>query len=214
MKLMILLMVPCIFYGQTTGEWLNQKETQRKYLQQQVAALRTYIDYAKKGYSIAKMGLTKVRDIKEGDFNLHNDFLNSFQRVNPAIKSYSKVADIIALQLNITAKMKDVLNGLQETKMFSTGELDYCSGVIKNLLNSCAENMEELIMVISEGKLDSDSYRMSDAERLKRIDALYADMQDKAAFCSSFSGDMALLTVQRIREFQDVKISKILNGIK
>ena len=55
---------------------------------------------------------------------------------------------------------------------------------------------------------------MKDDERLKRIDSIFADMQDKAAFSSSFSEELALLAVQRMRELKEVDISKILNGLK
>ena len=71
--------------AQTFAEWFNQKATQRKYLIQQIAALQVYIGYVSKGYSIAKNGLNTIRDIKRGDFNLHNSYLTSLVTVNPKI---------------------------------------------------------------------------------------------------------------------------------
>ena len=82
-------------------EWFQQKETQKKYLLQQIAALEIYYDYAKKGYDIASKELGIIRQIKDGDFNLHRDFFNALQRVNPAIANWSRVGEIINLQVKI-----------------------------------------------------------------------------------------------------------------
>src|SRR5438270_175824 len=90
-----------VCHAQTFDEWFNQKETQKKYLLAQIAALHTYIDYAQKGFSIVNNGLNTIRDIKKGDFNLHNNFLNSLSTVNPTVKKYAKVASIIAMQISI-----------------------------------------------------------------------------------------------------------------
>src|SRR5260221_4860823 len=103
MIFIILSLFVCIQAGhaQTYDEWFRQKKTQKKYLLQQIAALQVYIDYAKKGYDIASKGLNTIRDIKNGDFNLHRDFFGSLKQVNPKIKKYAKVADIIAYQVSI-----------------------------------------------------------------------------------------------------------------
>src|SRR5438046_10687304 len=87
--------------AQTYDEWVRQKETQRKYLIEQIVAFKTYIDYAWQGYSIAKKGLNTIKDIKNGDLNLHDNFFKSLSAVNPRVKKYSKVAAIIAMQISI-----------------------------------------------------------------------------------------------------------------
>jgi len=209
MKYLLVLLLPFNLFGQNTEEWLNQKKTQEKYLRQQIAALQIYIGYAKTGYKIVNKGLTTVQNIKKGDFNLHRDFISSFSKVNPKIKGYAKVADIIAYQVRIIAATKEMLRGAREAGQFTTNEMDYCSMVIDNLLNSSLDNIEDLLTIITSGELS-----MKDDERIKRIDALYADMQDKYSFVSSFSEEMGLLTVQRMRELHDVDISKKLNGLQ
>jgi len=79
--------------------------------------------------------------------------------------------------------------------------------VFDNLLEECIKNVEELIMVIANGELE-----MKDDERVKRIDALYADMQNKHAFSSSFSEEMGLLSMQRLGEQIEINRSKILTS--
>lgn len=195
--------------AQIADEWLNQKATQKKYLLQQIAALQVYIGYAKKGYNIVNGGITTIKNIKNGDLNLHRDFFNSFKNVNPAIRRYAKVADIIAYQVKIIKQTKGTLQQIRETKQFTEAELDYCKQVFDNLLDECMKTVEELMLVTISGKLE-----MKDDERLKRIDRLYADVQDKYSFSCSFSEDMGILAVQRLGEQMEINRSKLINGIK
>ncbi|MBS1512793.1 MAG: hypothetical protein JST86_18265 [Bacteroidetes bacterium] len=195
--------------AQTTDEWLNQKATQKKYLLQQIAALQVYLGYAKKGYNISTSGINTIRNIKNGDFNLHRDFFNRLKNVNPAIRRYAKVADIIAYQIKIIRQTKVTLQQIRETKQFTEAELDYCNKVFDNLMDECIKTVEELILVTTSGELE-----MTDDERLKRIDGLYADIQDKYSFTCSFSEDMGLLAVQRLGELMEINRSKLINGIK
>ncbi|MCA6446315.1 MAG: hypothetical protein IM562_04060 [Chitinophagaceae bacterium] len=195
--------------AQTTDEWLNQKSTQKKYLLQQIAALQVYIGYAKKGYTVVTSGINTIRNIKNGDLNLHRDFFNRLKNVNPAIRRYAKVADIIAYQVKIIKQTKMTLQQIKETKQFTETEVDYCKQVFDNLLDECIKTVDELILVTTSGNLE-----MKDDERLKRIDSLYADVQDKYSFACSFSDDMGILAVQRLGEQMEINRSKLINGIK
>lgn len=195
--------------AQIADEWLNQKAIQKKYLLQQIAALQVYIGYAKKGYNIVNGGITTIKNIKNGDLNLHRDFFNRLKNVNPAIRRYAKVADIIAYQVKIIKQTKLVLEQIRETKQFTEAELDYCKQVFDNLLDECMKIVEELMLVTTSGKLE-----MKDDERLKRIERLYADVQDKYSFTCSFSEDMGILAVQRLGEQMEINRSKLINGIK
>jgi hypothetical protein len=195
--------------AQTADEWLNQNSIQKKYLLQQIAALKVYLGYAKKGYNIVNGGITTIKNIKNGDFNLHRDFFNRLKIVNPAIRRYAKVADIIAYQVKIIRQTKITIQQIRETKQFTEAELDHCKQVFDNLLNECMKTVEELILVTTSGKLE-----MKDDERLQRIDRLYADVQDKYSFACAFSEDMGLLAVQRLGEQMEINRSKLINGIK
>ncbi len=87
--------------AQTFAEWFKQKETQKRYLIQQIAAFQAYLGYVQKGFSIAQKGLSTISNIKKGDFNLHKDFFASLKSINPKIRNYAKVADIVRFQLQI-----------------------------------------------------------------------------------------------------------------
>lgn len=195
--------------AQTFAEWFRQSATQKKYLLQQIAALQMYISYVKKGYSIAKKGLNTISDIKHGEFNLHKDYFNSLKTVNPKIKNYSKVADIIALQLNILKIYKDAVTRLKQSGAFTAGEIRYINGVFERLVDDCAKAIDELITITTSGQME-----MKDDGRLKRIDTLYSDMKDKYTFVQDFSNGAKLLAASRISEQNDIQTIRALNDIK
>jgi hypothetical protein len=214
MKKIVLLATTGLFAfhssnAQTFDEWFNQKSTQKKYLLQQIAALQVYLGYAKKGYNIATSSINTIRNIKNGDFNLHQDFFNRLKNINPAIRRYAKVADIIAYEVKIIKQTKVTLQQIRKTRQFTEAELDYCKQVFDTLLDECIKTVDELILVTTSGELE-----MKDDERLKRIDWLYADIQDKYSFACSISEDMGLLAVQRLGEQMEINRSKLINGIK
>jgi hypothetical protein len=212
MKRIIVGMVVCIvsysaLYAQTLEEWTQQKNTKIEYLLQQIAANKVYIDHLQKGYSIARHGLQTIQNSKGGEFNLHFDFFESLKNINPNIKNWTRVADIIIYQVRIVKAVKQAMRNIREAMQFTGDELDHCEKVFDNLLEECLKNLDELILVTTEGKLE-----MADDERMKRIDKLYTDMQDKVAFSSSFSNEMGILSVQRLVEQMEINFSKKQNG--
>jgi hypothetical protein len=155
------------------------------------------------------VGLQTIGEIKKGDFNLHFGFIDSLKKINPAIKGWAKVADIIACQLRIIKNAKQTIKNVREAGQFTDAELDYCQIVFDNLLDECLKNIDELLMITTDGELT-----MKDDERIRRIDKLYADMQDKYAFTCSFSNEMGVLSAQRISERADIKASTIINRME
>jgi len=212
--LIVSLFFSILANAQTLAEWTQQKETQIKYLLDQIAANKISIDYLEKGYEIARTGLNTIQNIKKGDFNLHRDFFGSLEIVNPKIKTYTRVAEIIAYQVRIVKNISTTIKNLKESGQFNPDELDYSKAVFENLLDECLKNVDELYLVITSDELQSDSYRMTDDQRIKRIDQLYTDMQDKYSFCQSFSEECSVLAMQRFGEQLEIKFSKQLNNVK
>ncbi len=200
--------------AQTLEEWFEQKETQRKYLLEQIAALKVYLDYGKEGYNIASNGLNTISDIKNGDFSIHNNYFESLLLVKPGIRNYTKVAGIINYQVKMVKDTKETLKGIKDTDTFTPDELNYCRKVFEKLLYTAIEILEELTILITSGALGNDGYQMKDGERIKRIDAMYSEMQDHYEFSCTFSEAIASLSAQRLREKHEVQFSKTLNALK
>lgn len=181
--------------AQTWNEIFKQKKTQKKYLIQQIAALEVYIGYAKKGYDIVGKGIHTVKDITNGEFSLHRNFFASLAAVNPAIKGSAAVAEVLEGGLGVITVLKSWKpSGINVT------DRAFVSLVKANLLAECAAELEELLLVITSGKLE-----MSDDERLGRLELLRVSMQDKHEFALSFSADLDRLVRHRERELMTIE---------
>jgi hypothetical protein len=192
--------------AQTLEEWTQQQQTKIKRLLEQIIANKVYIDYAKKGYKIVSSGLHTIRDIKNADFKLHLGFIDSLKVVNPNVKDWIKVSAIIVLQQRIMKTGKQALDAARQSGQFSSEEIRYCKNVVDNLLTECLKVIDELLLVITSGVT-----AMSDGERIKRIEKIYLDMQDKSSFAVAFSNDISVLAIQRLAERTELNYSKLLN---
>ena len=195
-------------FSQTLAEWTQQKKTQRKYLLQQIAALRTHLQYVKKGYDIAHKGLSTIKSIKNGEWDLHKDYFGSLLIVNPAIKNYARVADIISMQVRMVKQVRSLIDECRQGKLLTPGEIDYVVKVCDHLLYECLKNMEELIMVITSGQLE-----MKDDERIKMIETIYAAMQEKSVFLMGFGNSITMLSKQRLYDKMELEVSEKINDI-
>lgn len=189
--------------AQTWSEWFRQKKTQIKYLVEQIAALDVYRRYVEKGYTIAKDGLQTIGGIKDDDFSVHKDYLASLQRVNPALKTYWKVAGAASLQTKIMAVYRQKKAEFRRSKQFTPDEIAFTDKVFIALLTDCNSLLEHLRLLTTDGASE-----MKDDERLKAINRIYVDMQDDYVFIQAFGAENSVLSVQRLRQEATVKTSR------
>lgn len=194
--------------AQTFAEWTQQKKTQIKYLQQQIVGLQVYIGYLQKGYKIARNGLAAINSIKNGDFNLHNDYFNSLSAINPNVKKYFRIADIISLQLRILKTSKNTVQSSKENSWFTGKEVSYMQDVFTKLLSEASDDINQLMAVITQN-----NFIMKDDERILQIAHIYDDMLDKQSFAENFSNEINVLAMQRLKESQDIEESRLLNQL-
>lgn len=205
-KILLIVATVLLFIGhnadaQTWDEWFKQKKTQKKYLAQQIVALRVYLDYLKKGYNIAQKGLTTIDNIKNGNFNLDRDFFSSLKNVNPAVRNTAKVADIIAFQIFISRELRRVYRFCSDNKKFTPEEIRYIAKVHTNMLFYCDASISELLTIIQSGQAE-----MTDDERIQRIDTIYNDMNDKCAFVRAFGSDVQVISLERAKEERETEL--------
>lgn len=175
---------------------------------EKLAQLKKILSNMKKGYEIVSTGYNTIKDISKGNFNLHDAFLNALLQISPTVRKYKRVADIITCQSQIVKEYKSAFNRFKSTNLFNSSEITYMEDVYKNLFNKSLQNLDELSIVITAGKL-----RMSDDERIAAIDRIYKDISDKLVFLRGFNNESFVLAVQRGRELVDTKLSEKLNGL-
>lgn len=205
MVMMIALFVtnPCRSYAQ--ADEIQQLILDVEKLNQFRQILQDMYD----GYKILEGGYNKIKEIASGNFKLHEVFLDGLYLVNPAIKKYHKVADIIQYQYVLIKEYKAAFDMLRSSDMFNGNELDYISGVYKNLFNESVSDLDALLMVVTAG-----TFRMSDDERLQAIDKIYNGMESKLLFLRHFNSSAHLLALQRLKDYGELNGLKSLHGVK
>lgn len=161
----------------------------------------------KNGYKILDGGYNTVKDISQGNFSLHKTFLDGLMEVSPTVKNYRKVAEIVNGQVRLVKVSRNAITRFREDKQFNIREVNHIAKLYENLLGQSLQNLDELVTVVTAGKL-----RMSDDERLKAIDRIHKDMEDKLSFLGHFNRDVQVLSMQRAKAKSDIEFSRKLNG--
>ena len=175
---------------------------------EKLAQLKQILSDLKKGYQIVSSGYNTIKNISQGNFNLHQAFLDGLQQVSPAVRNYKKVADIIHCQVLIVKEYKNAFRRFKQDNNFNPQELDYMGKVYGNLFNQSLKNMDALVTVITADKL-----RMSDDERLKTIDGIFDSIVDKLAFLRDFNNNTTMLAIARAKEKNDANSVQKIYGI-
>ena len=191
--------------AQTVAEWFDQKNTQTKYLLQQIAALQIYAAYYKQGNNIAHNGLNSISGSLTSENGLHTTYYNNLKNVNPAVKNNKQVSDIMQWQKDILTRMSN----LDKTANLNENERQYIVQVKSALFKDCNGQITELQNVITDNKL-----QMSDEERLKHIGVIHTAMQDNYRFASSFADQVKVYAFQRVQENNNIITEKKIYGIQ
>ena len=96
-----------------------------------------------------------------------------------------------------------------ESSKFSINELVYVNQVFGNILKECSQVIEQLLMITS-----ADKATMKDDERLKGLQKINSDIEDKYLFVRHFSKQVNLLALNRQHEFGEIQSGKVLYGLK
>jgi DNA repair ATPase RecN len=167
---------------------------------EKLAQFKQILKDMKKGYEILNGGYNTVKKVSQGNFNIHETFLDALMQVSPTVRNYRRVGDIIQYQLLLVKEYKTAFNRFRNSGNFNAEEIAYLEKVYAKLFKQSLRNLDELTTVVSANKL-----RMSDNERLAAIDKVYADMQDKLLFLRSFNNNTSVLAIQRTKERNDVQ---------
>jgi hypothetical protein len=162
----------------------------------------------KTGYQVLDKGYSTIKNISQGNFNMHELFLDGLWAVSPTVRQYGRITDIINNQVLLVKEYENAFRRFKSSNQFSPSEISYLGGVYNNLINLSLHNLDQLVNVVTDNKL-----RMNDDERIKAIDRLNADMNDKLQFLRSFNNSTQMMAIQRQHEQQQINTSKSLYGI-
>lgn len=200
--LLISLNMPVKIYAQ------SQEATQLVLNYEKLRQLEEILDNMYKGYKILSKGYNTIKDISEGNFSLHQVFLDGLYAVNPAVRNYKRIPYIIQYQKFLVKEYKRAFNRFKNDPNLTVREVKYLSNVYHYLFKQSLRNLDELLMIVTAAKL-----RMSDEERLQAIDRIYYDLENKVVFLKLFNSTTQWLAMQRARDNHDVITLQRLYGV-
>jgi hypothetical protein len=187
----------------------TQEATQLILNYEKLKQLEEILDNMYKGYKILTKGYNRVKDIAEGNFNLHQVFLDGLFAVNPSVAKYQRIPDIIRYQSMLIKEYKRAFNRFKGDSNLTPDEIKYLEQVYSYLVKQSLRNLEELTMIVTANKL-----RMSDDERIQSIDRIYFDIENKLSFLRYFNNSTQVLVVQRAKENSEVGAMKKLYEVE
>lgn len=172
---------------------------------EKLTQLKGILSDMKTGYNIIDGGYNQVKSIEQGNFSLHQTFLNGLLAVSPAVTKYGRIADIVLEQGYIVTEYTTTFKQLRESGSFTANEIAYLANVYTTLLQQSLMNLSQLTTILTAGKL-----RMSDDERLRAVDHIYADTDDKLTFLRHFDQQATILSMQRQNDLNDISSTQKL----
>jgi len=160
--------------AQTFAEWFKQTKTQKKYLALQIAKFQAYLALLKDGYRLANDGLSLYRDISNGDWLQHLGFVDHLTAVSSAVRGYPKAAAVVAMVKQASRSYSIMMPRIRSSP-YMKRQASELEAVFSGILTELTTEVNQLSSVLSPGSLS-----MSDEQRLKAIDAIYARVQQAA----------------------------------
>lgn len=195
--------------AQNADEWGDQEKTQKKYLVEQITALHVFLEFAHLGYKIADFGLTTVKKIKTGDFNLHDDFFKSLLAVKPNLKAVVDIPAIISFHGHLMRNKYAALKLARDYGVFTVEDISYC----ERMFDKTIEEFQVLIDALAT-TMTSGQEQVNDAGRVKRLKELCTQIQNVYVASLSITSEIKSLAVQKVVEGYEINRSKLINGVK
>lgn len=167
--------------------------------------LEAILDNMYHGYKVLSKGYNAVSDIAEGNFSIHQVFLDGLYAVSPIVRDYRRIPEIIRYQKFLGKEYKRAFERFRNDTNLTVREVRYIGNVYSYLIKQSLQNLDELLMVITASRL-----RMSDEERLRAIDEIFYSMEEKVAFLIHFNNSTGALIVQRAKSKKDIDTTRKL----
>ncbi|MET6999423.1 hypothetical protein [Chitinophaga defluvii] len=215
MKMKMLIVVVFTLALQRTAqaqlfkEWFRQKKTQKEYLLKQIAELRIYLSYLQKGYQIVESGINTVRDIKNGEFSLHDLYYASLKRVNPEIRKLPQAASVVENTQYIFRATDDLIKVVETTALLNESQSTLINIACPAIRKDAAQVADALLAVLTDRSL-----QLTDDERIARVQQIYEYSLQQTVLVKDLCSNVYALTwatemdnreAQTIRNFYGLK---------
>lgn len=203
MRKLVCILGVCV--AAVSAEAQTQEATQLLLNYEKLKQLEEILDNMYKGYKVLTKGYNRIKDIAEGNYSLHQVFLDGLFAVNPSVAKYKRIPIIIRYQSLLMKEYRRAFSRFRNDPNLTPDEIMYLENVYSYLVSQSLRNLEELAMIVTANKL-----RMSDDERIQSIDRIYFDIENKLSFLRYFNNSTQVLVAQRAKEGSEVGTVKKL----
>jgi len=207
-KYVVALVVLALSAGNARSQTIGQLLEQLSLDVQKLSELKTILNDMYTDYAIVNKGYTDIKNIAEGNFNLHKLFLDGLLLVSPAVRNYPRVPAIIDAEYSIVSEYKAATTRAVAGGHFTPEELTYLGNTYSLLFQRSEQCIESLTMVMTDNQL-----RLSDDGRIQTIDRIYADITGQLRFLRQFDNAVSLQAIQRLKAAGDVSTLQKIYGI-
>lgn len=190
-------------HAQTFEEWWKQKDTQKKYLAEQIVALKAYGAVLKEGYEVASKGLGLLHTIQNGDYAQHETYFSSFSAVNPQVKKHPQAKSTIALYSKTRQLTLQIPTKLLVENTFTASE----EKIIRYVFQSIAKDCDNILIEL-EPLLENNELRMGDSERAIQLKKKYDSMLEAYGYTVRFYQNCQNLSLSRKKESRSIEHQK------
>ncbi|WP_114941374.1 TerB family tellurite resistance protein [Mucilaginibacter endophyticus] len=176
---------------------------------EKLASLKNILSQMYQGYAVLSKGYNAVKGVAQGNFSLHQVFLDGLYLVSPTVRKYPRITDIISDQTRLVGVYRQVSGSFSRSGRFKPAELAYMMKVYNNLISASLQNLDNLAMIVTDSQL-----RMSDAERLRAIDRLYLESHNQLTYLRRFNDQASAMAKQRALTEQDRQALQSIYGFK
>jgi hypothetical protein len=192
-----------------TGVFAQQYEIEVLLLNvEKLMQFKQILDDMKKGYEIVVQGYGTIKNLAEGNFSLHDVFLDKLMQASPAVRNYYKVAEIIRYQIAVVREYKEGMRVFKGSKLLLPSEMKYVESLYSQIFSQSLESLDALASIITARQ-----YRMSDDERLARIDRIHQHTKMQLIDLRKINGTASDIIYERSHATIQIDVMRSVQGI-
>ncbi len=161
------------------------------------------------GYRTLASGYNQVTKYTEGNFELHQQFLDELLQVSSPVKNYPHVQTVKENQAALIAETGSAYLSFFKSGLFKAEELTNIKAQFELAKKAVSKQVDQLNVVLTPGTL-----RMSDQERMSAIDRIDKDVGEAVANIRGLIKVNAAIAAQRGQQKRDRETLKALYGVK
>lgn len=159
--------------------------------------------------TMSQLKLTDIASWVQKQKDLYANYYQELWKIKSVIAYYERVKQIITEQMDLVNAYKQGFSLLKQDKHFTADELDYMYNVYSGILDQSVKNLDQIYTVIN-----AFTTQMSDADRLKIIDAAANRIDQNYSDVKEFTNQSIQLSLQRSKDENDLSTVKQLYGLR